>query len=232
MDRATQPPIYVCDDPHGLPPYDLQPAYHGRKPRLDALTALVTSLWRLSEADIACVHRLTMAETTEARASRRPDFRTINTRTGLSSLGTGFTRQLEKGLPTLYWKTLFGPPYVELFGQQTLLAAPAFEIIEGLSGISVQLTAEGHHRRNVAGLPRRPRVGNGPPRTRCLRARRHANLARTMRTFDPRPWPESVFPTGRLPRGSWARKKCPESRCHWRTLCDEGLSCHRVGPHD
>ena len=59
----------------------------GGSPELYALTALVTSLWRLSAADIACVHRLTMAETTEARASRRPDFRTINTRQACPRLG-------------------------------------------------------------------------------------------------------------------------------------------------
>ena len=42
------------------------------------------------------IHRLTDAEKAEARAIRRPDLQTINSRTGMTFISTGFTRQLEK----------------------------------------------------------------------------------------------------------------------------------------
>jgi hypothetical protein len=40
------------------------------------------------------------------------------------------THQLKRYLPDLYWGTLFGPPYVRLFGRDRLLSAPAHLVEE------------------------------------------------------------------------------------------------------
>jgi hypothetical protein len=51
------------------------------------------------------------------------------------------TVKLEKCLPDLCWLTVFGRPYVEMFGRAGLLATPAHEVRELPSGsISVRLT--------------------------------------------------------------------------------------------
>jgi hypothetical protein len=73
----------------------------------------------------------------EAEASGRPDLIGLDTRPVISP---GFTKTLEQGLPTLYWITLFGPPYVKLFGRARLLQAPVFATREHPWGIEVQIT--------------------------------------------------------------------------------------------
>jgi hypothetical protein len=60
-----------------------------------------------------------------------PDIISGNVSKGVSSRGRGqysvsVTRfQLVKYLPELYWATIFGPLYVEMFGRECLLSAPA-----------------------------------------------------------------------------------------------------------
>ena len=50
---------------------------------------------------------------------------------------------LEKCLPDIYWTTVFGRPYVELFSRERLLSCPAHRIKELDSGvIIIQLTPE------------------------------------------------------------------------------------------
>lgn len=45
------------------------------------------------------------------------------------------------GLPDVFWKTYFGPPYVEMMGEALLLSAPAFEVSKLDQGIiAIQLT--------------------------------------------------------------------------------------------
>jgi hypothetical protein len=50
------------------------------------------------------------------------------------------TNTLKKFIPNLFWLTVFGPPYVELFGDKHLLNTPAHEIqVLPYGGIGVQL---------------------------------------------------------------------------------------------
>ena len=53
------------------------------------------------------------------------------------------TLNLSKCLPDIYWTTVFGRPYVELFSRERLLSCPAHRIKELDSGaIVIQLTPE------------------------------------------------------------------------------------------
>ena len=50
---------------------------------------------------------------------------------------------LKKCVPDIYWTTVFGRPYVELFSRERLLSCPAHRITELDSGaIVIQLTPE------------------------------------------------------------------------------------------
>src|SRR5262249_23931444 len=50
---------------------------------------------------------------------------------------------LRKYLPDIYWMTVFGRPYLELFSRERLLACPAYRVKELENGsIAVQLTPE------------------------------------------------------------------------------------------
>lgn len=54
-----------------------------------------------------------------------------------------YTRDLHYFLPTLYWYTLFGPPYVELLGLERLLSAPAFRVDQlADDAVALQLTPD------------------------------------------------------------------------------------------
>ncbi len=110
-----------------------------REPVLDDLVALISSLASATSAHYGVVHQLTAAEIAEAREVRRPDLLTINRVTGKSTLGVGYTRQLQRGIPTLFWQNLFGIPYVELFGRTRLLAAPAAVVREEPWGVLLQV---------------------------------------------------------------------------------------------
>ena len=50
------------------------------------------------------------------------------------------THQLRKYIPDLYWVTVFGEPYVELFGKERLLSVPAYLVKElDYGGVWIQL---------------------------------------------------------------------------------------------
>ncbi len=50
---------------------------------------------------------------------------------------------LKESLPNVYWATVFGAPYVKLFGKEQLLSAPV-AVVEELSGdlVYIQLTSD------------------------------------------------------------------------------------------
>ncbi len=50
------------------------------------------------------------------------------------------THDLREGIPDLPWATLFGPPYVELFGRDRLLTTPAARVESMGEAVYVQLT--------------------------------------------------------------------------------------------
>jgi len=52
-----------------------------------------------------------------------------NPRYGLHH-NTVTSHNLQRFIPNLYWATVLGPPYVELFGKELLLGAPAFKTAE------------------------------------------------------------------------------------------------------
>ena len=53
------------------------------------------------------------------------------------------SHRLNQSLPDLYWMTIYGPPYIELFGRDQLLAAPVYRVTELRTGhIMVQLTED------------------------------------------------------------------------------------------
>ena len=106
------------------------------------LSALIASLALATRPHYGMIHSLTDVEVAEAREVRRPDLLTINRITGRSTLGVGYTRQLQGGIPSIYWQNLFGAPYVELFGRARLLAAPVAIVREDEWGICLQVTDE------------------------------------------------------------------------------------------
>lgn len=102
--------------------------------------ALILALADATSPVFGVIHRLTSAEVADARLVRRPDLMVINRLTGDATLGIGYTRQLEHGIPSLYWQTLLGRPYVELFGTQRILDAPASQVRHTGWGMILQLT--------------------------------------------------------------------------------------------
>ena len=115
---------------------------------LPSLQSLTLALAQEFEADLAIVHVLTEAETAEAVQSRRPDVHVVNRVSGAVDMSTGFSKQLELGLPTLYWHTLFGPRYEQAIGMERLLAAPWARIERCRSGLSARVTVDPPDERN------------------------------------------------------------------------------------
>ena len=55
------------------------------------------------------------------------------------------THDLVKYIPDVYWITVFGPPYVRLFGRDRLLSTPAFRVEELADGsVLIQATSSLH----------------------------------------------------------------------------------------
>ena len=95
---------------------------------LDEQNALLTFLEAAAvalKADFAFLHLLTAAELERGRANR--------TVTALDKKATRFncflaSKDLKRRIPDIYWATIFGQPYLELFGKERLLSTPAYRV--------------------------------------------------------------------------------------------------------
>jgi len=98
----------------------------------EALVAYLKEASIRSRADFAFVDALTPEYGEFARESDSAPYR------------DGFlvvTHVLRHWLPDVFWGTVFGPPYVRLFGKERLLTAPAYCVQElGPNTVYVQLT--------------------------------------------------------------------------------------------
>jgi len=77
------------------------------------------------KADFACLHLLTASEIERGRANR--------TVTALDKKATQFnfflaSKDLKRRIPDIYWATIFGRPYLEMFGKERLLSTPAYQV--------------------------------------------------------------------------------------------------------
>lgn len=89
----------------------------------DALLRFLGTAAVALKADFACLHLLRASEIERGRANR--------TVTALDKRATQFnfflaSKDLKRRIPDVYWATVFGRPYLELFGEERLLSAPAF----------------------------------------------------------------------------------------------------------
>lgn len=105
-----------------------------------ACVARIPELFLLvSEAlgpDFALLH---IVNSLDEEAAPHPDWARALTNVRLG-LGVN-SSQLRRSIPNLYWATVFGPPYVELFGRELLLSAPAPVVKElDYGGIYIQLS--------------------------------------------------------------------------------------------
>ena len=90
-------------------------------------------------ADLGVIHRVTEAETAKGLENGTVSFEDVTSRINkFLMLSTGC---LERFLPDIYWTTVFGKPYIELFSRQRLLSCPAHRVKELENGsIVIQLT--------------------------------------------------------------------------------------------
>ncbi len=91
-------------------------------------------------ADFGFIHKIADAEIPRGRANKSISFLDrARTEKHLYVV----THHLSKSLPDVYWMTLFGKPYVELFSRERLMSCPAYRVKEMDNGsIVVQLTPE------------------------------------------------------------------------------------------
>lgn len=105
-----------------------------------ALRRFVQEMTVQLRADFAFVHLLT--EPDVAVGMKAGTVSVVDRRVPTHRL-TVVTDTLRRFLPELYWATVFGPPYVRLFGRERLLAAPAHRVEELAGGaVYVQLSAD------------------------------------------------------------------------------------------
>jgi hypothetical protein len=91
-------------------------------------------------ADFGLVHTITEAETPRGRAHGSIGF--LDTAKTEKHLYVA-SPMIGKCVPDIYWTTVFGRPYLELFSRERLLSCPAHRIKELESGaIVIQLTPE------------------------------------------------------------------------------------------
>jgi hypothetical protein len=91
-------------------------------------------------ADFGLIHTITEAETSRGRAHGSIGF--LDTAKTEKHLYVA-SPMLKKCAPDIYWTTVFGRPYVELFSRERLLSCPAHRIKELDNGaIVIQLTPE------------------------------------------------------------------------------------------
>lgn len=92
------------------------------------------------DVDHSCINLLSEQEIVSGRQN--------GTILALNSKATDFTFviasvDLQLNLPDVYWLTVYGPPYIEIFGRDQLLAAPVYRVTELRTGhIMVQLTED------------------------------------------------------------------------------------------
>lgn len=90
------------------------------------------------DAHFACVQLLAQGEVERGLPAGTVTLR--DPRTMAYSFGIN-TFKLHEYLPDLYWLTVFGAPYVELFGRERLLSTPAYKVEQWRDDlICVQLT--------------------------------------------------------------------------------------------
>jgi hypothetical protein len=89
-------------------------------------------------ADFAFIHKPTKYDIEIGLASSSISYLS----TAKSSISLFVTTHLlKKYIPDIYWVTMFGKPYVDLFSRERLLSAPAYSARELANGsISIQLT--------------------------------------------------------------------------------------------
>jgi len=93
---------------------------------------------RYVEADFASLHQMTEGDVERGKANRT--FAFLNRQRTIHSLLVT-TYMLEKNIPDLYWGTVLGRPYVELFGRERILSSPAAQVEELTDGVFyLQLT--------------------------------------------------------------------------------------------
>jgi hypothetical protein len=89
-------------------------------------------------ADFAFIHKPTKYDIETGLASSSISYLSTAKRS-ISLFVT--THLLKKYIPDIYWVTIFGKPYVDLFSRERLLSAPAYRVLELKNGsVLVQLT--------------------------------------------------------------------------------------------
>jgi hypothetical protein len=91
----------------------------------NALSTFLRTAAVALKADFACLHLLTASEIERGRANRSV--------TALHKKATRFnfflaSKDLKRRIPDIYWTTVFGQPYLELFGKERLLSTPAYRV--------------------------------------------------------------------------------------------------------
>jgi hypothetical protein len=118
------------------------PASGGGLQFLSQLSSLILALCEEWGPDLAMVHVLCDPEYWETRATGRPDVLTINRVKNTASMSTGFSKQLEHGLPTIWWTNVFGPRYEAVLSTDRLLAAPWESVERRPYGLVARVTAD------------------------------------------------------------------------------------------
>lgn len=108
----------------------------------DDVVLLADALAAAMEVQVGLVHRLTDAERDAGRLVNRQDIRILNFRTGAAVSHWGFTAQIPYGLPTLFWRTYLGRPYIDLIGRDRLVGAPVHDVIDKPNLVVLTLSAE------------------------------------------------------------------------------------------
>jgi hypothetical protein len=89
-------------------------------------------------ADFAFIHKPTEYDIETGLASSSISYLSTAKRS-ISLFVT--THLLKKYIPDIYWVTMFGKPYVDLFSRERLLSAPAYRVVELKNGsVLMQLT--------------------------------------------------------------------------------------------
>jgi len=95
--------------------------------RQDQLESLLVAWSRIADADFAWLHRLTDAEVSRGLANRTVNLVDRIARTYLLFVTV---HELRRFVPDLYWATVFGPPYVEMFGRERFESLSGAERIQ------------------------------------------------------------------------------------------------------